>query len=1072
MIIKPQTPVQSNNQNVQGVNFTNKPVSSQASASAVQSAAPASQVPKTVAPATNSARTTASVATTPQSQAIVKTTSSADTSVPEKNVTSNAPTSQAVYSAVSSQASTPVSASQSVSNYQNANSDVRPNSKDTLGNTSASNHGSSSINKTSSSSNMLSQSTSNSASQIANSNSASMASSMSASDNTLQAKPQEYAAVPNLNLATRSVPSRSLGIDVSAYQGTDLTQYAKDGAKYAIVKLSEGTSYYNPNAAGQIKSAEQNGMLAMGYHFARFGASTSQADAEAKHAIANAEAYGLPKGSYLACDYEEGCGAGSNAEANTAAVLQFMKDVKNAGYIPLLYSGQYFMKSKLNLSEIGKAFGQCLWVAKYPTTAAVSGPDFDYFPSMDNVLIWQYSDNWHGVDGDVTVGPLVNGQSTGGTGNVNTGNTTPSSSSSSNTSNEPTWTDNLGDVWHKEKGIFTVGDTPLHLRWGATTSSTIITTLQPGQQVEYDAWMNDGTYTWIRQPRGNGTYGYVAVRDKDGAFGTFSDVPGSNNSSNANKPSNSQASNSKPSNSQNNNSKPANNSNPDANYTGQKQVNGKWQYWQNGKPVKNTYEWIPSENKETYYDNNGNMVYGSQNINGHNQYFDPVTGAQVKNNFVTNDGKSYYYDQNGNMVYGEQHVWDANRYFDPKTGVEAKNQYVWLPDKNEEVYYGPDGAMVYGWQTIDGQKRYFDPKTGAQAKSCTLNIDGQNWSFDGQGNPTLVSPSSNSTNNTSSDTNGTSSSPSNSVSVGGNSQSNGNPSASVQSPNTDSSSTNTTNSGSNSNPISSNETDTGINNSTSNSDVPSSSDSMNNDNPSTSSSSNNNVDGKQSTSDSNASSQHSADSTKSNVSNNDTQKKPATTVNGNTSATSQKKPAVSVSPTTNSVDEKHNTSEDQNKKSNEILTDSSVQSNGISEDASKQLQLQHQNVNANKNESSYETKALESSINQLALRKQYYSTVGNQTADVSNANIEGNISHENAYSNIQNENTSKDVSTSSALDTSSNSSKTTYSQSAVQNVSNHGNDMPNTGVDDGMLIALTLTTVGIAMGEFLKKEKN
>lgn len=494
-------------------------------------------------------------------------------------------------------------------------------------------------------------------------------------------------AVETFNLAATIVSNRSLGVDVSGYQGTNMTPYAQDGAKFAVVKLSEGTSYYNPNAAGQIKSAEQNGMMVMGYHFARFGSSTSEADQEAKHAIANAQLYGLPKGAYLACDYEQGCGAGSNVTANTNAVVEFMRKVQQAGYIPLLYSGAYYMQSKLNLNTITSQFGNCLWVASYATTAPVTGPNFNYFPSINHVIIWQFSDNWHGVDGDVCVMPLESSQTTS-----NTSNNQSSSSSSANTNNEPTWTDNLGKVWHKETGIFTVGSTPLHLRWGATTSSTIITTLQPGQQIKYDAWMNDGTYTWVRQPRGNGTYGYVAVRDKSGPFGTFSDVPSSNNSQNNN-------SNKNTNNNQSNNNKPVNNTistNSDAHYTGQKLVNGKWQYWNNGQPVKNTYEWLPDEKKETYYDGNGNMVYGQQQINGHWQYFDPTTGAQ------------------------------------------AKNQYVWLPDDKKEVYYDGNGNMVYGWQTINGQKRYFDPTTGAQAKSCTLNINNQKWSFDNQGNPTEI----------------------------------------------------------------------------------------------------------------------------------------------------------------------------------------------------------------------------------------------------------------------------------------------------------------------------------------------
>lgn len=105
-----------------------------------------------------------------------------------------------------------------------------------------------------------------------------------------------------------SVAARELGIDVASYQSADLTAHAKAGSQFAIVKVSEGTSYRNPKAAAQIKSAITNDMTPMGYHFATFSSNASSAKSEAKYAVSSAKALGLPKGSYLACDYETGSG--------------------------------------------------------------------------------------------------------------------------------------------------------------------------------------------------------------------------------------------------------------------------------------------------------------------------------------------------------------------------------------------------------------------------------------------------------------------------------------------------------------------------------------------------------------------------------------------------------------------------------------------------------------------------------------------------------------------------------------------------------------------------------------------
>ena len=497
------------------------------------------------------------------------------------------------------------------------------------------------------------------------------------------------------------VPSHSTGIDVSDYQDNDVIYTLhNDGAKFVIVKTSQGSSNGGAVHAGEkIQIAKNLGMEVQGYHYATFGGNVAQAQREGIHAVANAKYYGVPTGSYLACDYETG--ASGSVSANTQAVEAFMDEVEKGGYIPLLYSGYYYLKDNINYSDVIRRYGNCLWIADYNGNNIT--PDFEYFPSLPGIIMWQFSDNDHGVDGDVCVLPLTvsNGQSTVVN---NTPASTPVSNNNQNTGSESTWTDAQGVVWHNETGTFTT-NTPVNLRWGATPQSSLIATLSAGSQINYDAWTDSDGYVWLRQPRNDG-YGYLAAGLSDGSqkFGSFDNGTQVWND----------------------------------NYTGQKEVNGHWQYWQNGTPVKNTYEWINDQSKETYYDGNGNMVYGQQDINGHWQYFDPETGAQAKNKYVwlADQNKEVYYNGLGNMVYGQQEINGHWQYFDPQSGAQAKNKYVWLGDQNKEVYYDGSGNMVYGQQKINGYWQYFDPQTGAQAKNKYVWLGDQNKEvyYDGNGN--------------------------------------------------------------------------------------------------------------------------------------------------------------------------------------------------------------------------------------------------------------------------------------------------------------------------------------------------
>ena len=369
--------------------------------------------------------------------------------------------------------------------------------------------------------------------------------------------------------ATDNVPARSAGVDVSSWQSTNLNQQAKSGAQFAVVKVSEGTNYQNPNAQGQIQSAEQNNMMTMGYHYTHFGSDSNRAVQEGNYAVNSAQQAGLPQGSYLATDWEQDVNNNTNGSvaANTNAITSFMDTVHDGGYNPMLYSSEWLLKNKVDTNKISEKYPNALWVAKYKTNGREDNPDFNYFPSMDNVAIWQYTQNWRGqnVDGNVNVVPLSNKTNTNNNTSNNAANTNNSNANNGQSSSQaparpntnkpaqptnkpsqpsqkPSTNTNVNSDWTKQNGVFVTGGA-INLRTGASTNSKVIAMLPTNTEIKYDAYRTEGQYTWLRQPRANGQYGYLVGRDNGQAWGTFKEgsattaKPNTNTNKPAEKPS-------------------------------------------------------------------------------------------------------------------------------------------------------------------------------------------------------------------------------------------------------------------------------------------------------------------------------------------------------------------------------------------------------------------------------------------------------------------------------------------------------------------------------------------------------
>lgn len=174
-------------------------------------------------------------------------------------------------------------------------------------------------------------------------------------------------------------------LDVSGWQAGDLTAICQQaGTSNTIIKTTEGTWYYNNLATQQVATSNCVGF----YHFARFGGNLSQANLEVEYFLSTLPKPGVK---YLVCDYEDD--ASQNVQANTQAILHFMRKCKEAGYTPLYYSYKPYTLTYVDVQVILSEFPNSLWIAAYADYQVRPTPDsiWDIFPSMDGIRFWQFT---------------------------------------------------------------------------------------------------------------------------------------------------------------------------------------------------------------------------------------------------------------------------------------------------------------------------------------------------------------------------------------------------------------------------------------------------------------------------------------------------------------------------------------------------------------------------------------------------------------------------------------------------------------------------------------------------------
>ncbi|WP_407674987.1 GH25 family lysozyme [Pediococcus inopinatus] len=312
-----------------------------------------------------------------------------------------------------------------------------------------------------------------------------------------------------VNLNVQASTSRDQGVDWSRYQGnsgkfgysSDKFVFSQAGGFYG------GTNIHQTTYNSQVKSAQRAGKRVHTYLWDGVGGNMFNAKAMMAYYLPRVR---TPKGSIVALDYEDG--ASNSVAANTNAIKTQMKLIKNAGYTPMLYGYKAYLNAHVNVASIVRAYGNCLWLAEYPNYLVITRPNYNYFPSMHGVAIFQFTSMYKagGLDGNVDL-----------TGITKSGYTTASKKRAkarvkkAHAAKKATFK----AVKYNQRGVFYPNLT-LAVRYTDSDKVRQVATYRKGERVIYNAVIIEHNYVWARYTRSNGLYGFIKLGVTNGqAYG-------------------------------------------------------------------------------------------------------------------------------------------------------------------------------------------------------------------------------------------------------------------------------------------------------------------------------------------------------------------------------------------------------------------------------------------------------------------------------------------------------------------------------------------------------------------------
>ena len=190
------------------------------------------------------------------------------------------------------------------------------------------------------------------------------------------------------------------GVDWSRYQGANgIFGYGHD--KFAICQIggvNGGGMYGQTTYETQVASAIAQGKRAHTYIWYQVGGNAALGEQVLNTFLPQVK---TPKGSIVALDYESG--ASADKQANTNAILHGMRMIKAAGYTPMYYSGKPYTVANVYVDQVIREFPNSLWMTAYPDYNVTPVPNYNVFPSMDGVAIYQFTSTYiaGGLDGNI-----------------------------------------------------------------------------------------------------------------------------------------------------------------------------------------------------------------------------------------------------------------------------------------------------------------------------------------------------------------------------------------------------------------------------------------------------------------------------------------------------------------------------------------------------------------------------------------------------------------------------------------------------------------------------------------------
>ncbi|MFK4951180.1 LysM peptidoglycan-binding domain-containing protein [Lactococcus garvieae] len=209
------------------------------------------------------------------------------------------------------------------------------------------------------------------------------------------------------------------GVDWSKYNGYQGNfGYASDEFSIAQIGGTYGGYYVDQlTYNSQVQNTLAQGKRAHTYIYFEVGNSQAIAKAALDRYLPKIQ---TPKNSIVALDYESGAAASIlegydssgkpiyastpwEIQTNTDAILYGMRRVKSAGYTPMYYSYKPYTLKHVDYKRIIKEFPGSLWIAEYPNYEVTPTPNWNFFPSMDDIGIFQFTSTYvaGGLDGNI-----------------------------------------------------------------------------------------------------------------------------------------------------------------------------------------------------------------------------------------------------------------------------------------------------------------------------------------------------------------------------------------------------------------------------------------------------------------------------------------------------------------------------------------------------------------------------------------------------------------------------------------------------------------------------------------------